>query len=89
MRTVIGNSKSIQCNFWKWFPKISKVTPGGPGAPSMAYDGHETPGFDFDTDPARLPTGAIQIDTIQIQFKSARQTGRPQSLWGKSCASVR
>lgn len=36
----------------------------------MAYDGHETPGFDFDTDPARLPTGAIQIDTIQIQFKS-------------------
>ena len=50
------------------------MPPGQAGAPSMAYAG-EAPRFDFDADAEKLPTGAIQIDTIRIRFKTAGSGG--------------
>ena len=59
---------------WPRHASLPEMPPGQGGAPSMAYVG-EAPRFDFDADAEKLPTGAIQIDTIRIRFKTAGSGG--------------
>ena len=51
-------------SLWPRNADLPEEAPGG--GPSTAYDG--TVPFDFAADPARLPTGAIEIDRVEVHY---------------------
>ena len=62
----VDNTRQLH-SLWPRNADLLENAPGG--GPSMAYDGVVP--FDFAADPARLPTGAIEIERVEVHYATA------------------
>ena len=70
-------------SLWPRNGDLAEDAPGG--GPSMAYEGVVP--FDFAADPARLPTGAIEIERVAIDFAAAAAEEEEEGDRSRSAAS--